>query len=63
MSDYEISTIFNWSLIALAWIVPPVMRKLNWDKNENMFQPSLVGMYLLMMAAGSTVSMLLTDLN
>lgn len=63
MSNVEISAVFVWSLIGLAWIVPPVLRKLGWTKTEGLFHSSVIGMYLLMIAAGATINMFLTGLN
>ena len=60
MSNFDIQMILVWSLIALAWVVPPVMRKYGYTKTDGLFNSYLLGMYTLMMAAGATISYLLT---
>lgn len=61
MSNFDIQMILVWSLIALAWVVPPVMRKYGYTKTDGLFNSYLFGMYSLMMAAGATLSYLLTQ--
>ncbi len=55
--------ILVWSLIGLSWVVPPVMRKLGYTKTDGLFNSYLFGMYCLMMAAGATLSYILTYTN
>jgi len=61
MSNFDIQMILVWSLIALAYIVPPTMRKYGYTKTDGIFNSYLFGMYSLMMAAGATLSYLLTN--
>lgn len=53
--------ILVWSLIFIAYAVPPVLRKVGYTKTDGMFNSYLFGMYTLMMAVGATLSYLLTN--
>jgi hypothetical protein len=61
MSNFDIQMILVWSLIALAYIVPPIMRKYGYTMTDGIFNSYLFGMYTLMMAAGATLSYILTN--
>ena len=61
MSNFDIQMTLVWSLIALAYIVPPIMRKFGYTKTDGLFNSDLFAMYSLMMAAGATLSYLLTN--
>ena len=60
MSNFDIQMALVWTLVVLAGIVPPVMRKYGYTKTDGIFNSYLFGMYALMMAAGATISYLLT---
>lgn len=61
MSNFDIQMILVWSLIFIAYAVPPVLRKMGYTKTDGMFNSYLFGMYTLMMAVGATLSYLLTN--
>jgi hypothetical protein len=64
MTNLDAQMILVWGLILLAYVVPPVLRRYGYDKTDGMFNSYILGMYLLMMATGATISFIIsTALN
>jgi len=63
MTNFDIHMILVWTLIALSWIVPPVLRRYGYTKTDGLFNSYLLGMYSLMIAAGVTISILIQTFN
>jgi hypothetical protein len=62
MTNFEAQMILMWSLIFIAYTVPPIMRKLGNTKTDGLFNSYQVGMMANMMALGAFISYFLTNL-